>query len=319
MSDTFNGGRFVKKFGKNDQGLIEVNRNAKLKNVPYKYFVPKFIGYAQLLPTCTNTYNQNKKENWMRTKKYADQTRRTARPVVEFINLHDNQDVKMWNGTLKSKNDFFKITINKVESESKNEYVFAVCYINYDKDTKSVLKQYVSKNPKTTVAEFLNSKMYKNFLEYVKRNAQKFTFDVSTKMNFNVDTQVDIQFPVRDGKPKLVKFDKYWILNQFITTKEFKLFGYHNIIPVANKGEVIRVSNKNIVIPLVDVPEQNRNDIPLFQVFENDFGNVNLFTEGLHTNLDIIYGSTMKSLNVKPDKFIKNVIRVKILESQISL
>jgi len=316
---SFNGGRYIVKFENNDQGLIEVMREAELKKVPYKYFVPKFIGYAQLLPTYKNEYNQNKKENWIRLKKYADQTRKTAKPVVHFINLFEGNDVKMWNGTLKSKNDFFKIAVNTIKTDSKNEYVFAVCYIDYDKDTKSVLRQCISQNPTITVDEFVNSKMYKNFLNYVKRNAQKFAFDVSTRMNFNVDTQVDVQFPVRDGKPLLVDFDKYWILNQFSNTDDFKLVCYHNTIPVANKGEVIRVSKGNITIPLVDIPEENREDLPMFQVFEHDFGNVNLFTHNKVDTMSVFYASTNKSLNVRPEKFIKNVKRVKILEPQISL
>jgi len=319
MSESFNGGRFVIKFGDNDQGLVEIMREAELKNVPYNYFVPKFIGYFQLLPTHKNEYNKNKKENWVRLKEYSDQTRKTAKPVVKFIDLSKGNDVKMWNGTLKSKKDFFKIAVNKVKTDSLNEYVFAVCYIDYEKDTKSVFRQCISQNPRITVGEFVDSNMYKNLLKYVKRNAQKFSYDVSTRMNFNVDTQVDIQFPVREGKPLLIDFDKYWILNQFATTEDFKLICYHNTIPVPNKGEVIRVSQSGFTIPLVDIPEENREDLPIFQVFEQDFRNVNLFTQNKVDNLSVHYASTNKSLNVRPEKFIKNVKRVKILESQISL
>jgi len=317
-----NGANFILKFPKVDQGVLKLNSDAELKRVNYELFVPKYIGYFQLLPTRKNEYNSSKvhKKIWEGTKKYINELRKNQIGMTNFIDVKSNKDSKLWRGSLKSKNDFLKICTNfVVDSQSKDELNYALVYIDYDKDTKDVIKKCVSDNQSITVKDFFNSMEYRSLMDYVKRNAQKFAFDVSTRMGFYVNRSIDIKSSqkFKIGKPDLVDFEKEWVLNQ-IKVHNNELHCFHNVIQVPNVGEIIKYTPKEIHIPKIKIPSKHENQLAVYQVFNSDISFINLLDKDQIESNEIHFIGTKRSLDIKPSKmYTKDVSKVKVLIPQL--
>jgi hypothetical protein len=319
MEDNINGARFVIKFPDSKDGVYELEKNAKLINVNYKLFVPKFLGYFQILPTRKNKHNMKYEKAWKMAEMYAYGLRDNHPSVSQFIDLDRGLDTCNWRGSLQSKSDFFKTCVNLYNKSTKtrNEILYILVFIDHDEDTKDVFKTIIREEPNMTVDEFISSNKYSNFINYVKRNAQKFSNDIVTRLGLNTKTEKDLQSYEEVGRPFMTKFEESWILNQF-KKKDDNLYCFHNSIPVQNKCEIIKIMKNEIHVPRVELPENFKDNISVFQVFENDF---DLFEKSNKENNKITLVKEQEFLDIKPNGKYKsdNVNGMKILIPELCM
>lgn len=283
------GGRFVYNYENTNQGLVTVKPNEKLANVSPKYFTPKHIGCFTILETKQNNFNSKSAQNWKNAKLYAKQAQKQYPPISKVIDIHKNVDTSAWRGTQKSTRDFFRIAHNEVQAGPYNRgSVFTISYIDYEKDTKDVIKNC----PKSmTVGEFVNSTAYKSLIDYAKRNSQKFAYDIAARMGFFVRSIRDNKAHGDVGKPKMIKFDHEWILNEFVECNN-TLYCYHNTIPVKDTTDIININKNKIKIHKLNAPSLTNGNLGLYRVFDNEPGNFNIFNQNKETESKVNYFNT---------------------------
>lgn len=326
MEKKMNGAERILNFphGEENQGIYRVKKDAKVKYVDYRIFVPKVFAIALILPTRKNISNKNFEKNFDNAKTYFRNVKSSK--VLDIIDFENGKDKKMWLGTLKNKSDFICICKNYVKTKDSSFYQLS--YINYDKDTKEIFQDYVSKNNEGTVNNFVSSDYYKNFLDYTERNIRKCLYSFSIRMGFNISrTNAYKSVPVKEslfGKPKTIKLEHIWTLNSFEKIKN-ELYCFHNCISVPNKGHLIKLrENNQIEIVNINLPNKHRNYVlKAYQTFAVSPGITDIFNLEAK-NRNVIYSmneeDTLEVLDIKPvEKFTSAVKSVKLLVKSLNI